>query len=1136
MKTYTYDEVRMASVSYFNGDTLAADVFAGKYALQDLHGNIYELTPSDMHRRLAREFARIEAKYPNPMTEDEIYDLFSTWCVVPQGGPMSAIGNNYQIQSLSNCFVIDSPHDSYGGLMKTDQEEVQIMKRRGGVGFDISTIRPKGLTAANAARTTDGIGVFMERFSNTCREVAQGGRRGALMLTISVHHPEVLTFANIKRDPLKITGANVSVRVSDVFMKAVEAGEKYLQCFPVDPNVEHVVERWVDAREVWMNIMTAMRDCSEPGILYWDTIKNNSPADAYVASGFGTVSTNPCIVGGTLIAVADGRNAVSIKQLAEEGRDVPVYSTDPQTGQVQIKWGRNPRLTKQAAEVWRLTLDDGSTLIATPDHRVMLRDGSYVELRDLRPGDSVFPFSTFNSNGYRQVCNTGAKMTGGSRRNRRQYRLIHEFYHELIDPKLYAIHHVDFDSLNDEVGNLRVMTQEEHTRLHAERMQGTANPYHAQNSEWKQRFARHPGKTNGHYSGHTNAQLLSAGRALFELHGKITPSIWVDHAKKHGMPQYLANDFRFGSWLNFANQVSNNHKVVSIESAGIEDVYNITVDDNHNYHVITSHEDERYVISSGLCVKNCGEITLSPYDSCRLLLLNLVKFVVDPFTENAYFDYDLFHTTVIKAQRLMDDLIDLELEAIDKILTKIESDLEPHDVKRTEYELWSKIKDVAIKGRRTGLGITSLGDVFAYLNVSYGSDKSVYLTDKIYRELAVASYKSSITMAKERGAFPAFSFDVEKDHPFIQQILDLNPTMKLEYDQYGRRNIANTTTAPAGSTSLLTQTTSGCEPVIFLEATRYKKLNPNDKQGRVDRVDDKGDQWQAYKIFHHGISKWMDVTGETDVSKSPYYGATVEEIDCLKKIDIQAAAQKWICHSISNTTNLPRDVSVQLVEALCWRGWKTGCKGVTIYRIGSRDAVIVKDGEDSSMPHDIILTHAPKRPKSLDCDIHRINVKGETYLVLIGLLNDKPYEVFAGLSQHVEIPKKLKKGVLVKNGKKDGVATYNLIIPVGEEDELVFRDVVNLFNDPVYGSFTRTISLALRHGVPVQYLVEQLRKDKNSDITSFSSSIARVLSKSYIPDGTIATLEKKCDQCGGNNLQYQQGCSTCADCGASKCG
>lgn len=825
MKTYTYDEVRRASVSYFNGDTLAADVFAGKYALQDLHGNIYELTPSDMHRRLAREFARIEAKYPNPMTEDEIYDLFSTWCVVPQGGPMSAIGNDHQIQSLSNCFVIDSPHDSYGGLMKTDQEEVQIMKRRGGVGFDISTIRPKGLTATNAARTTDGIGVFMERFSNTCREVAQGGRRGALMLTISVHHLEVLTFANIKRDPLKVTGANVSVRVSDAFMKAVEAGEKYLQCFPVDPNVEHVVERWVDAREVWMNIMTAMRDCSEPGILYWDTIKNNSPADAYAASGFGTVSTNPC-----------------------------------------------------------------------------------------------------------------------------------------------------------------------------------------------------------------------------------------------------------------------------------------------------------------------GEITLSPYDSCRLLLLNLVKFIVDPFTENAYFDYDLFHGEVIKAQRLMDDLIDLELEAIDKILSKIESDPEPFDVKRVEHELWSKIKDVAIKGRRTGLGITSLGDVFAYLNVSYGSDKSVDLTEKIYRELAVASYKSSITMAKERGAFPAFSLEAERDHHFIQQILDQNQTLKEEYYLHGRRNIANTTTAPAGSTSLLTQTTSGCEPVIFLEATRYKKLNPNDKQGRVDRVDDKGDQWQAYKIFHHGVNKWMEITGENDVAKSPYYGATVEEIDCLKKIDIQAAAQKWICHSISNTTNLPRDVSVDLVEQLCWRGWKTGCKGVTIYRVGSRDGVIVKSGEDSSPSGDIKLTHAPKRPKSLDCDIHRINVKGETYLVLIGLLNDKPYEVFAGLSQHVEIPKKLKTGILVKNGKKDGVATYNLIIPVGDEDELVFKDVVNLFNDPVHGSFTRTISLALRHGVPVQYLVEQLRKDKNSDITSFSSSIARVLSKSYIPDGTIATLEKKCDQCGGNNLQYQQGCSTCADCGASKCG
>lgn len=1137
MKTYTYDEVREASVSYFSGDELAADVFAGKYALQDLKGNIYEKVPSDMHRRLAREFARAESKYPNPMTEDEIYDLLADWRVVPQGSPMSAIGNPFQIQSLSNCFVIESPYDSYGGIMKADQEQVQIMKRRGGVGFDLSTIRPKGLPAANAARTTDGLGVFMERYSNTCREVAQGGRRGALMLTISVHHPEVLTFVNIKRNRELVTGANVSVRMTNEFMNAVKNGAKYQQRFPVDPNVPHIIEQEVDAREVWLNIVKAMRDCSEPGMLFWDAIQERSPADAYAAFGYGTVSTNPCIIGDTLIAVADGRNAVTIRQLVLEGQDVPVYSTDPQTGQVQIKWGRNPRLTKQAAEVWRLTLDDGSVFIATPDHRVMLRDRTYVELRDLRPGDSIFPFSTFISNGYRQVCNTGAKMSGGARRNRRQYRLIHEFHRGAVDSKLQSIHHVDFDSLNDELNNLRVMTREEHTRLHAERMQGAANPYHTQNSEWKHRFAQHLGETNGRYTGHTNVQLLRAGRDLFELHGKITNSIWVEHAKKHGMPQHLANDFRFGSWSNFANQVSNNHKVVSIEPAGFEDVYNITVDDNHNYHVITSHDDDRYVVSSGLCVKNCGEITLSPYDSCRLLLINLAKFVKDPFTAEARFDYAAFSTVVQKSQRMMDDLIDLELEAVDRIIAKIDADPEPDDVKLVERELWKKIRNAAVNGRRTGLGLTALGDTFAYLNMAYGSDDSIKLTEEIYKALALNSYRSSVQMAKERGAFPIFSHDVEKNHPFIRQILDADPELAAEYQLYGRRNIANTTTAPAGSTSIETQTTSGCEPVLFVKARRKRKINPSDKQARVDEIDKKGDQWQYYDTFHHGVSKWMQVTGQTDVEKSPYHGSTVEEIDWLKKIDIQAAAQKWICHSISNTTNLPKEVSDETVEKLCWRGWETGCKGVTIYRIGSRDAVIVKETDAQGQPLEVVETHAPKRPKELECDIHRASIQGESYLVLVGLLNDRPYEIFAGLSQHVEVPKKSKKGVLIKNGKnKDGVATYNLRIPVGDDDEMLFKDVVNLFDNPNHGALTRTISLALRHGAPIQYLVEQLRKDKHSDFFSFSNVIARVFSKNYIPDGTKATAEKSCPQCNGHNLQYQQGCVTCFDCGNSKCG
>jgi len=828
MRSYTYDEARSASLTYFEGNELAAEVFVGKYALQDLKGTLYEATPADTHRREAREFARIERSYPNPLDEETIYDYLADWRIVPQGGPMSAIGNKFQVQSLSNCFVIQSPYDSYGGIMKTDQEEVQIMKRRGGVGFDVSTIRPRGLPAANAARTTDGIAVFMERYSNTCREVAQGGRRGALMLTISVHHPEVLTFANIKRDKKKVTGANVSVRMSNEFMLAVAAGKKYQQRFPVDAKPgEYLIEQWVDAREVWDNIVLAMRDCSEPGMLFWDTVTRMGPADAYFKQGYGSISTNPC-----------------------------------------------------------------------------------------------------------------------------------------------------------------------------------------------------------------------------------------------------------------------------------------------------------------------GEITLSAYDSCRLLYMNLWKFVLNPFTSKAKFDFTAFDKAVIVAQRLMDDLIDLELEAIDTIVAKINADPEPHDVKRVELELWEKIKAAAINGRRTGLGITALGDAMAGCNLKYGSDESIVFTDRVYRQLALSSYRSSIAMAKERGSFPIFSHEVEKDHPFIERILNEDPDLRRDYNLYGRRNIANTTTAPVGSGSLIVRTTSGCEPVLFLMSRRKRKITSADKQARVDETDAMGDQWQYYDLVHPGLKVWMDVTGETDITKSPYHGATVEEIDCLKKVDIQAAAQKWICHSISNTTNMVKDVLPETVEALCWRAWETACKGVTIYRVGSRDAVIVN--EEASTPDGqplfVTETHAPKRPKELECDVHRVTVKGELYLVLVGLLNGRPYEVFAGLNEQIEVPKRAKKAILIKNGKKDGVATYNLRIPLGDDDFITLKDVVSLFDNTLYGTVTRMISLGLRLGVPLQYLVEQLRKDKNSDVTSFSACIARVLSKGYITDGTASTLEKTCPSCGSTNIAYQQGCPTCMSCGNSKCG
>jgi ribonucleoside-diphosphate reductase alpha chain len=816
-----------------------------------------------MHLRLASEFARIEANYPNPMSEKEIFCLLADvehidisqravmtlaelaaeskgfGPVVPQGSPMSAIGNDYKLQSLSNCFVISSPEDSYGGILFADQEQAQIMKRRGGVGFDISSIRPKGLHTANAAGTTDGIGVFMERFSNTCREVAQGGRRGALMISISIKYPEIETFINIKRDLKKVTGANISIRLTDEFMNAVKSNSDFTLQWPVDVPVEEAkVTKVVKAQDIWNQIIDAAWTSAEPGLLFWDTVKRRTPTEAYASVGYGSVSTNPC-----------------------------------------------------------------------------------------------------------------------------------------------------------------------------------------------------------------------------------------------------------------------------------------------------------------------GELVLSPYDSCRLLLVNLYKFVKNPFSSAAAFDNEKFKSVSQKAQRLMDDLVDLEIEAVNKILLKIENDPESTSVKRAEAELWQKIKTATSGGRRTGLGITALGDALAAMNFVYGSDHSITMTESIYKALCIGAYRSTVQMAKERGTFPAYSYELEAQHPFIKQVMDSDEDLASDHKKYGRRNIALTTTAPAGSVSVLTQTTSGIEPAFLLSYKRRKKVNGEDSDSRVDFIDPSGDKWQEYKIYHHAFKKWMEVTGKSEEqsNESPYWGGTSNDVNWSQSVKLQAAAQRHVCHSISKTCNLPNDASKDLVAQVYMAAWESGCKGFTVYRDGCRTGVLVADTSpeetpalDGDQPTKVIENHAPKRPKELPCDIHRINVRGsgvtESYLVLVGKLDDNPYEVFCGLANHVEVPKKAKTGVIIKNGKKDGVATYNLRIPYGDDDVLLFKDVVELFANPNYGSFTRTLSLALRHGVPVSYVVEQLQKDKHSDMQSFSRVIARVL-KNHIPDGTKSMSDKKCEGCSADDgLVYQEGCLLCKYCGFSKCG
>jgi ribonucleoside-diphosphate reductase alpha chain len=828
---YNYQQVLDASLTYFGGDEFAAKLFPDKYALTAEDGVYDELTPDDMHWRLASEFHRIESNYANPLSKQAIYDLLKDFrYVVPQGSPMAGIGNPYQIMSISNCFVLNSPLDSYAGIMQTDQEQAHIMRRRGGVGFDLSNIRPKGLPTKNAAKTTDGIGIFMERYSATCREVAQNGRRGALMLTISIHHPEILTFIKIKQNKKKVTGANVSVRVSDEFMQAVKDDQEYEQRWPVDSS-DPLVSKKVRAREVWDQLIECAHASAEPGILFWSTAEKYSPADIYKDFGFRSTSTNPC-----------------------------------------------------------------------------------------------------------------------------------------------------------------------------------------------------------------------------------------------------------------------------------------------------------------------GEIILSPDDSCRLLLVNLMGFVKHPFTDKASFDYKKYGEVVVQAQRLMDDIIDLETECVDRILAKIHADPEPANIKRLEVELWERIKKACLSGRRTGLGITALGDALAALGIRYGSDESIRVTEEIYKGLAVNAYRSTCILAGERGAFPIFDHALEKDHPFLQRIWDAAPEVYELYKKNGRRNIALTTTAPAGSVSTLTQTTSGIEPPYLLSYVRRKKINPNDKNARTDFVDAMGDSWQEFTVYHPGVKQWMDVTGETDISKSPYYGATSNEIDWVASAKLQGAAQKWICHSISKTCNLPADTTVDVVKDVYMMAWEQGCKGFTVYRDGCRSGVLVSEDQHKKQqardpmirPTDVEIMMAPKRPVELPCDIKKAKVQGEGWTIFVGMLNGRPYEVFGGLSKYVDIPNKYKHGRIVKNGKVDGVTSYNLVVGQ-DDDEMVIKNIASVFENANYGAFTRTISLALRHGCPPQFVMEQLQKDKFSDMTSFSRVMGRVL-KSYITDGTKSASDKVCPTCQKDAIIYQEGCLKCVNCGYSKCG
>lgn len=841
MKKYNYDEVYQSTLKYFNGDELATKAWINKYCLKDYDNNYYEINPNDMHKRISNELARIESNYPNGLDENDIFNLLKDFkYIVPQGSPMSGIGNNLQTVSLSNCYVVGNDADSYGGIFITDQEQAQLMKRRGGVGHDLSHIRPKNSKVNNSALNSTGIVPFMERFSNTTREVAQDGRRGALMLSCSINHPDAEDFIDAKLEDGKITGANISVRISDDFMESVVNNRTHKQKYPIDSENPFVVKD-IDAKKLWDKIIHNAWRSAEPGILFWDTIIRESVPDCYADLGFKTSSTNPC-----------------------------------------------------------------------------------------------------------------------------------------------------------------------------------------------------------------------------------------------------------------------------------------------------------------------GEIPLCPYDSCRLLALNLYSYVINPFTKDAKFDYELFKQHAIYAQRFMDDIVDLEIEKINKILQKIESDPEDKYIKDIEKQLWLKIKDKTIKGRRTGLGITSEGDMLAAMGITYGTKEATDFSENIHKILAIQAYKSSCILAKERGSFPIYDYSRELNNPFISRLKSNDSELDMMLKE-GRRNIGILTAAPTGTVSLMTQTTSGIEPAFLIYYKRRRKINPNDKNSKVDFVDEVGDKWEEYNVFHHKFLTWLEVNGynvdevkqmkENEISsiieKSPYYKATSNDVDWLEKVRLQGAIQKFVDHSISVTINLPENVTEDLVSKVYMEGWKSGCKGVTIYRDNSRSGVLVSNKKNDNSNESIILeNNAPKRPKTLECDVIRFTNKGEKWIGFIGLVNGLPYEIFTGLAESFVIPTWIDEGIIkkekIKNKEDVMISRYDFIYIDKEGYEVIMTGLNRAFNRE-YWNIGKMTSALLRHHIhlpSVINIIDSLKLDGDV-LGTWKKGVIRMLKK-YIKD-EIKVIGKTCESCGSTNLVNKEGCINCLDCGWSKC-
>lgn len=1188
ISTYSYDEAFEKSKQYFNGDELAAKVFVDKYALRDKKENILEDTPDKMHRRIAKEFARIEKnKFKKPMSENEVYKYLKDFkYIVPGGSGLSGIGDKNKYVSLSNCFVGKSPLDSYSSICKTDEEVVSISKRRGGIGFDMSNLRPEGTPTSNASNTSTGIVPFCERYSNTIREVGQAGRRGALILTLSVHHPEIMNFITMKQDLQKINGANISVKLTDEFLNAVEKDEEYEQRWPIDSD-SPTISNMVPAKKVWNQIVKSAWKSAEPGILLWDNIIRESPADCY--PDFQSISTNPCCFSQSHeVFVLTQKGIKEIKEISSSDK---IWINESK------EWvGTSGYFAVGKKDIYKVEFSNKEILFITDNHKLSKVDrkrektvyntyeGKLTELKDLNIGDRISVHTS-------KIKNTTFANIGSYEEGLIMGWLSGDgclSYHS--DGSNYPSIILDFwqgeydiakkmQIVLKKIGyNLKLMENKKNgvKKLRTCKLtEDFTNKYQINIWEFRSKDKINPflfncsidfikGYLSTLFSADGTVQIntvrKSYGMSLASINKKkliqvknlllyfgIKSSVSImkkasEVCFKKGQKKYktkicyrlsisgIINLKRFKKYigfysdrkqetLNLIDSIETKHKEKGLNFITIKNIEKMK--DKHKVGCIDVEKYHKFT-ANGIISGN-SELPLSERDSCRLLLLNSYSFVEKPFTKNAKFNFEKFYRYAQVAQRLMDNLIDLEIENINNILRKINNDPEPEEIKRDEIDLWKAVKKACRDGRRTGTGLNAIGDTIAACGLKYGSEQSIDLIEQIFKTLKLGCYRASVDMSKELGPFKCWNHELEKNNPFLLRIKNEDAKLWKDMKKYGRRNIGLLTMAPSGSVSILTKTTSGIEPLFKTSYMRRKKININDENIKVDFIDDSGDRWQNFEVTHPQIETWKNITKEKDIKKSPWYGCCAEDIDWGSRVRLQATANKYIDHSISATVNLPENATIEDISNIYTEAWKSGCKGITVYRKNCRTGVII-DKDISNNTFNIVQTNSPKRPKSLPCDVYHPTVKGEKYFVIIGLLDNKqPYEVFAGKNK--DFPQNIKKAVITRHKRGE----YRLC-DIDKKQEIIY-DNISDYIDEEQEAITRLISSNLRHGCGISFIVHQLEKTRG-DLMGFAKAVCRILKK-YIPENTEVSGEE-CPDCRGKLIRIE-GCMTCT-CGFSKCG